>query len=258
MSSPPRWEGVQYPTGEKQSTVPAELFKVLKDNDIKVLHPVCQQIWKTQQWPQEWERSLFIPVPNAKEYSNYCTIVLISHTSKIMLKILQARLQPRTSSVQTRFRKGRGTRDQIANIHWIIKKAKSSRKISVSASLTAYAKAFDRVGHNKLENSERDGIPDHLTCLLRNLKKQFEPYMEQWTGSKLGKECIKAIYCHPAYLTYMQGTSCEQNARLDESQAGIKIVGKQYQQPQICRWYHSNGRKLRGTKEPLDEGERGE
>ena len=82
--------------------------------------------------------------------------------------------------------------------------------------------------------------------------------MEQWTGSKLGKECIKAIYCHPAYLTYMQGTSCEQNARLDESQAGIKIVGKQYQQPQICRWYHSNGRKLRGTKEPLDEGERGE
>ena len=95
----------------------------------------------------------------------------------------------------------------------------------MSASLTAYAKAFDRVGHNKLENSERDGIPDHLTCLLRNLKKQFEPYMEQWTRSKLGKECIKAIYCHPAYLTYIQGTSCESNARLDESQAGIKIVG---------------------------------
>ena len=103
--------------------IPTELFKILKDN-VKVLHSVCQQIWKTQQWPQDWKRSVFIPIPkkgNAKECANYCTIALISQTSKVMLKILQARLErymnPELPDVQAGFRKGRGTRDQIANIH---------------------------------------------------------------------------------------------------------------------------------------------
>ena len=102
-----------------------------------------QQIWKTQQWPQDWKRSVFIPIPNkgnAKEYSNYHTIALISHASKVMLKILQARLQqcmnPELPDVQVGFRKGRGTRDQIANICWIIEKARDSRKTSNSASST--------------------------------------------------------------------------------------------------------------------------
>ena len=111
--------------------IPVELFQILKDDAVKVLHSVCQQIWKTQQWPQDWKRSVFIPIPkkgNAKECSNYHTIALISHASKVMLKILQARLQQYVNSelpdVQTGFRKGRGTRDQIANIHWIIEKAK--------------------------------------------------------------------------------------------------------------------------------------
>ena len=110
---------------------------------MKVLHSICQQIWKTQQWPQDWKRSVFIPIPkkgNAQECSNYCTIALISHTSKVMLKILQARLQQYVNhelqDVQAGFRKGRGTRDQIANIHWIIEKARSSRKTSISALLT--------------------------------------------------------------------------------------------------------------------------
>ena len=96
-----------------------------------MLYSRCQQIWKTQQWPQDWKRSAFIPIPkkgNAKEYSNYRTIALISHANKVMLKILQARLQwcvnPELPDVQTGFRKGRGTRDQIANIHWIIEKSK--------------------------------------------------------------------------------------------------------------------------------------
>ena len=118
-------------------------FQVLKDDAVKVLHSVCQQIWKTQQWPQDWKRSVFIPIPkkgNAKEFSNYCTIALISHASKIMLKILQARLQQYVNrelpNVQAGFRKGRGTRDQIANICWIIKKKESSRKTSISALLT--------------------------------------------------------------------------------------------------------------------------
>ena len=105
--------------------IPVELFQILKDDAVKVLHSICQQIWKTQQWPQDWKRSVFIPTPkksNAKECSNYCTIALISHASKVMLKILHDRLQQYVNcelpDVQAVFRKGRGTRDQIANIHW--------------------------------------------------------------------------------------------------------------------------------------------
>ena len=109
--------------------IPVELFQILEDDAVKVLHSMCQQIWKTQQRPQDWKRSAFITIPkkgNAKECSNYHTIALISHTRKLMLKILQARLQQYVNrelpDVQAGFRKGRGTRDQIANIHWIIKK----------------------------------------------------------------------------------------------------------------------------------------
>ena len=111
--------------------IPVEVFQILKDDAVKELHSICQQLWKTQQWPQDWKMSVFIPVPkksNAKECSNYHTIALISHTSKVMLKILQARLQQYVNrelpDVQAGFRKGRGTRDQIANICWIIKKAR--------------------------------------------------------------------------------------------------------------------------------------
>ena len=111
--------------------IPVELFQILKDDAVKVLHSISQQIWKTQQWPQNWKRSVFISIPkksNAKKCSNYCTIVLISHASKVMLKIPQARLQQYVNrdlpDVQAGFRKGRGTRDQIANIHWIIEKSK--------------------------------------------------------------------------------------------------------------------------------------
>ena len=111
--------------------IPVELFKILKDDAVKVLHSICQQIWKTQQWPQDWKRSVFIPIPkkgNAKEFLNYCTIALISHTSKVMLKIFQARLQQYVNhelpDVQAGFRNGGGTRDKIANIDWIIKKMK--------------------------------------------------------------------------------------------------------------------------------------
>ena len=109
----------------------AELLKILKDDTLKVLHSICQQIWKTQQWPQDWKRSIFIPITkkdNAKECSNYHTVALISHDNKVMLKILQARLQQYTNrelpDVQVSFRKGRGTRDQITNIHWITEKAR--------------------------------------------------------------------------------------------------------------------------------------
>ena len=115
--------------------IPAELLKILKDDTLKVLHSICQQIWKTQQWPQDWKRSVFTPIPkkgNAKECSNYRTTVLISHASKVMLKILQARLQQYVNrelpDVQAGFRKGRESRNQIANIHRIIKKARGFQK----------------------------------------------------------------------------------------------------------------------------------
>ena len=124
--------------------IPAELFQILKDDAVKVLHSICQQIWKTQQWSRDWKRSVFIPIPkkgNPKGCLNYCTIALISHASKVMLKILQARLQQYVNhelpDVQAVFRKGRGTRDRIANVHWIIKKAiEFQKKTSISALLT--------------------------------------------------------------------------------------------------------------------------
>ena len=151
---------------------------------------------------------------NPKECSNYRTIALISQTSKIMLKILQARLQQYMNhelpDVQAGFRKGRGTRDQIANICCIIEKAREFQK-NIYFCFIEYTKAFDCVHHNKLWKILKEmGIPDHLTCLLRNLKvkkQQLELDMEQQIGSKLRNEYIKDIYCHSAYLPYMQSTS---------------------------------------------------
>ena len=131
--------------------IPVELFQILKDNAVKVLPSIYQQIWKSQQWPQNWKRSVFIPIPkkgNAKECSNYCTIALISHTSKVLLKILQLRLQQYVNcelpDVQAGFRKGRGTRNQIASIRWIMEKARAFQK-NIYFCFIIFAKAFDCV-----------------------------------------------------------------------------------------------------------------
>ena len=156
--------------------IPVELFQILNDDAMKVLHSTCQQIWKTQQWPQGWKRSVFILIPkkgNAKQCSNYLTIALISHASKVMLKILQARLQQYVNhelpDVQAGFRKGKETRVQIANIHCIIKKAREFQK-NIYFCFIDYTKAFDCVDHNKLwKILQETGILDHLTCLLRTL-----------------------------------------------------------------------------------------
>ena len=128
--------------------IPVELFQILNDDAVKVLHSICQQIWKTQQWPKDWKRSVFIPIPkkgNPKECSNYPTIALVSNASKVMLKILQARLQQymnhETADVQAGFRKGRGTRDQIANIPWILEKAREFQK-NIYFCFIDYAKVF--------------------------------------------------------------------------------------------------------------------
>ena len=166
---------------------------------------------------KDWKRSVFIPIPkkgNAKECSNYCTIALISHTSKVMLKILQARLQQYVNrelpDVQTGFTEGRGTRDQIANIHWIIKKARKFQK-NIYFYFINYAKAFDSVDLNKVWKILQEmGIPDHLTCLLRNLYAGQEETIRTGHGTtdwfQIGKG-VHQVYCHPAYLTYMPSTS---------------------------------------------------
>ena len=133
--------------------IPTKLFQILKDDAIRVLHSICQQIWKTQQWPQDWKRSVFIPIPkkgSAKECSNYCTIALISHANKVILKIFQTRLQQCVKwELPAGFRKGRRTRDQIASIHWIMKKAKEFQK-NIWFYFIGYNKAFNLVDHKKL------------------------------------------------------------------------------------------------------------
>uniref|UniRef100_A0A8B9XK85 Reverse transcriptase domain-containing protein n=1 Tax=Bos mutus grunniens TaxID=30521 RepID=A0A8B9XK85_BOSMU len=216
--------------------IPVELFQILEDDAVKVLPSICQQIWKTQQWPQDWKRSVFIPIPkkgNAKECSNYCTIVLISHASKVMLKILQARLQQYVNcelpDVQAGFRKGRGTRDQIANIRWIIKKAREFQK-NIYFCFIDYAKAFDYVDHNKLWKILQEmGIPDHLTCLLRNLYAGQEATVRtghgttDWfqIGKGLRQGCILSPCLFNLYAEYIM-----RNDGLEEAQARIKIAGR--------------------------------
>ena len=178
-----------------------------------MLHLICQQIWKTQQWAQDLKRSVFIPIPkkgSAKEFSSYCTIALISHAMKVMLKILQVRLQQYVKwelpDVQAGFRKGRGTRDQIANIHWIIKKARVPEKhlllLYWPKPLTVWI--MTNCGKFLKRWEYQTTWPASWEICMQVTKQQLKPDMEQQTGSKLGKKYVKAVYCHPAYLTYMQ------------------------------------------------------
>ena len=214
--------------------IPAELFQILKDDVVKVLHSICPQIWKTQQWPQDWKRSVFIPIPkkgNAKDYSNYCTIALISRASKEMLKILQARLQQYMNheipDVQAEFCKGRGTKDQITNIHWIIKKAREFQK-NIYFCFIDYAKVFDSVDHDKMWKVLKEmGIPDHLTCLLKHLNAGQETTVRtghgatDWfqIGEGVYQGCILSPCLFNLYAEYIM-----RNTGLDEAQAGIKFA----------------------------------
>ena len=203
---------------------------------MKVLHSICHQIRKTQPWPQYWKRSVFIPIPNkgnAKECSNYCTIALISHASKVMLTILHARLQQYVNhelpDVQAGFRKRRGTRDQIANIHWIMEKAREFQK-NIYFCFIDYAKAFDCVDHNKLWKILKEtGIPDHLTCLLRNLYAGQEATVRTGHGTtdlfQIG-EGVHQGYILSLYLFDLYAEYIMRNAELEEAQAGIKIAGR--------------------------------
>ena len=176
------------------------------------MHSICQQIWKTQQWPQDWKRSVFIPISkkgNAKECSNYQTIALISHASKVMLKILQARLQQYVNQelpdVQAGFRKGRRTRDQIANILWIIKKAREFQKnidfcFTMPKPLTVWITKKNKQTNKKklLKILKEMGIPDHLICLLINLYAGQEAAFRTGHGTtdwfQIGKAGASRLY----------------------------------------------------------------
>ena len=206
--------------------IPVELFQILKDDAVKVLHSEGQQIWKTQQWPQDWKRSIFIPIPkkgNAKECSNYRTTELIKHASNITLKYTSSQVstvhKPRTSRCTSWIQKRQ--RNQRSNCQHLLnhRKTKGIPEKHLLCFIN-YTKAFDCVVHNKLWKILKElGLPDHLICLLQRFpyrgicmqvkKQQLELEMEQQTGSKLGKEYVKAVYCHLAYLTYIQSTSRE-------------------------------------------------
>ena len=247
--------------------IPVELFQMLNDEVVKVLHSICQQIWKTQQWPQDWKKSVFIPFPrkgNAKECSNCHTIALISHTSKVILKILQVRLQQYMNCElpdgQAGFRKGRGTRDQIANTHWIIKKAGEFQK-NVYFCFIDYAKAFDCVDHNKLwKILEQMRVLDHLACLLRNLYAGQEGTVRTGHGKtnwfQIGKGvhqgCILSPCLFNLYAEYMR------NAGLDEAQAGIKFAGRNINNLRYADDTTFMAESEKKIKEPVDESEWGD
>ena len=248
--------------------IPAELVQILKDDGVEVLHSICQQIWKTQQWPQDWKRSVFIQIQkkgDAKECSNYCTVALVSHTSRIMHKILQPKLQQymkwELPDVQAGFKKGRGTRDEIANICWIIEKQCNS-KSNIYFCIIDYAKAFDCVDHNKLwEILKEMGIPGHFTCLLRNLCAGQGATLKTGHGTmnwfKIEKGVCQGYILSPC-LVNLYAEYIIWNPWLDDwNLAGIKISGRNITSPQICRYYF-NCRKWIGTNKPLDEGERPE
>ena len=200
-----------------------------------MLHSICQQIWKTQQGPEDCKRSVFTPTQRKAipKNSNYRIAALISHPSKEMLKILQARLQQYVNcelpDVQAGFRKGRGTRDQIANIRWIIKKARELQK-NIYFCFIDYTKGFDCVDHNKLWKILQEmRILDHLTCLLRNLYVGQEATVRtrhgtiDWfqIGRGVHQGCILSPCLLNLYVEYIMW-----NARLDEAQAGIKMAGR--------------------------------
>ena len=198
-----------------------------------MLHSTCQQVWKTEQWPQDWKRSVFILIPkkgNGKECSNYCTIALISHASKVMHKILQARLQQYMNrelpDVPAGFRKDRGTRDQIANIDGSSKKQESSENIYFC--FIDYARALDCVDHNNLWKILKEmGIQDHLTCLLRNLYAGQEATVRTvrtWNNRLQIRKGVRQGYVLSPCLFNLYAEYIMRNARLDEAQVGIKIA----------------------------------
>ena len=192
--------------------IPVELFQILKDDAVKVMHSICQQIWKTQQWTQDWKRSVFIPIPkkgNTKECSNYRKIALISHASKVMLKILQARLQQyvnyKISDVSDGFRKAEESEIKLPTSVVSLKKMREFQKTNYFCFID-YDKAFDCVDYNKLWKIPQEmGISDHISCFLRNLYAGQEATVRTGHGTiswfQIGKEVRQSCILSLASLT---------------------------------------------------------
>ena len=222
---------------------------------------------KTQQWLQDWKRSVFIPIPkkgNAKECSNYHTIALISHASKVMFKILQARLQQNVNhelpDVQAGFRKGRGTRDQISKICWVLEKAREFQKTSISALLTMPKPLTVWITANWKTLKEME-IPDHLTCLLRNLYADQEATVRTGCGTTDWFQIRKVVHqgcILPPCVFNLYAENITRNARLDEAQAVIKIAGRNINNLRYADDTTFMAESKEELKEPLDESERRE
>ena len=220
--------------------IPAELFQILNADAVKLLQSICWKIWKSQQWLQDWKKSISISSPkkdNAKECSNYNKIVLISHASKVMLKVLQTRLQYMKffmymnwdlPNAQPRFRKGRGIRDHIANIHWIIEKAREFQKkkkicfIDCAKALTVLI----TINHGKFWKrwKYQNALPASWEICIQARKQQWEPVMEQWTIQNW--ERITSGYILSSCLFNLHAQYIMGHAMLDESQSGIKFSGR--------------------------------
>ena len=220
-----------------------------------MLYSLCQQIWKTQQWPQDWKRSVFIPIPKATPKNVQTTAQLLSfHMLEKQCSKWGCTVRE-LLYVQVGLRKGRGTRDQIADIQWIIKKARKLKKKNTYFCFIDYAKAFECLDHNKLWKILQEmGTPDHLTCLLRNLYSGQEATVRTRHGTTDWFQIeIKAIYCHIAYLTSMQSISYEMpdwmKHKLESRWPGVISVTSDMQMTPLY------GRKWRRTKDPLDESE---
>ena len=212
--------------------IPTELWQMLTDDAIKLLHQICQRIWKTQQWPEDWKRSLFSPIPkkgNAKECSNYHKITLISHASKVMLKILETRLQQYANSefpdVQAGFTKGRGTRDQIANIRWIIGKARKLQKnptslLTMLKPLTVWITTNCGKSLKKWNTRPAYLTPEKSVCRSRRNSQSWTwnnrlvPNWERSRSRKYVNTLLINFLCR-----YMR-----RNSGLEDAQAGIKIA----------------------------------
>jgi len=208
--------------------IPVELFQILKDDAVKVLHSIFQQIWKTQQWPQDWKRSVFIPLPkkgNANDCSNYCTIALISHTSKVTLKILQIRLQ-QYMTVNFQMFKLDVEKAEESKINHMLDQAREFRKTFTSALLTTPKPLTVWIKTN-WKILKEIGIPDHLTCLLRNLYAGQETTARIGYGTmdwlQIGKGVHQGCILSPCLFT-LYAEYIMRNARLENTQAGIKIA----------------------------------
>ncbi|CAF0988117.1 unnamed protein product, partial [Didymodactylos carnosus] len=216
--------------------IPIELIQALGNDAIKVPTTLCQQIWKTKQWPNDWKRSIFVPIPkktNGKDCSNYRTVALISHASKIMLKVIQGRLQPyierELPDVQAGFRRGRGTRDQITNLRWIMEKAREFQNEAFLCFID-YGKAFDCVGHTRLWNVLQEmGIPKHLVELIKNLYANQEATVKTEYGNtdwfNIGKEVRQGCILSP-YLFNIYAEHRMKQAGLEGTTEGIKVGGR--------------------------------